>query len=120
MVSAKRLYNPPKFYLKKKKICLLHGAELTSAILFLQVNDWQNDWVTFFAKQRIQPQMDMIEKNSGDREARELWAQLQVGEVLLVLIVVIARYQLFRFSFHKTKFLFVGMLQVLLVRDSSF
>ncbi|XP_065503923.1 ketosamine-3-kinase isoform X2 [Caloenas nicobarica] len=42
------------------------------------VNDWQNDWVTFFAKQRIQPQMDMIEKNSGDREARELWAQLQL------------------------------------------
>uniref|UniRef100_A0ACB8EKH0 Fructosamine 3 kinase n=1 Tax=Sphaerodactylus townsendi TaxID=933632 RepID=A0ACB8EKH0_9SAUR len=43
-----------------------------------QVNDWQQDWVTFFARQRIQPQMDMIEKNSGDREARELWAQLQV------------------------------------------
>ncbi|XP_035417748.1 ketosamine-3-kinase isoform X2 [Cygnus atratus] len=42
------------------------------------VNDWQTDWVTFFAKQRIQPQMDMIEKNSGDREARELWAQLQL------------------------------------------
>ncbi|XP_053152186.1 ketosamine-3-kinase-like isoform X3 [Hemicordylus capensis] len=43
-----------------------------------QVNDWQEDWVTFFAKQRIQPQMDMIEKNSGDREARELWANLQI------------------------------------------
>ncbi|XP_053939211.1 ketosamine-3-kinase isoform X1 [Cuculus canorus] len=43
-----------------------------------QVNDWQKDWVTFFAKQRIQPQMDLIEKNSGDREARELWAQLQL------------------------------------------
>uniref|UniRef100_R4GG02 protein-ribulosamine 3-kinase n=3 Tax=Gallus gallus TaxID=9031 RepID=R4GG02_CHICK len=43
-----------------------------------QVNDWQADWVTFFARQRIQPQMDMIEKNSGDREARELWARLQL------------------------------------------
>ncbi|CAI5766251.1 Hypothetical predicted protein [Podarcis lilfordi] len=43
-----------------------------------QVNDWQQDWVTFFARQRIQPQMDMIEKNSGDREARELWAKLQL------------------------------------------
>ncbi|XP_042739954.1 ketosamine-3-kinase isoform X2 [Lagopus leucura] len=42
------------------------------------VNDWQTDWVTFFARQRIQPQMDMIEKNSGDREARELWARLQL------------------------------------------
>ncbi|NXM78414.1 KT3K kinase, partial [Serilophus lunatus] len=43
-----------------------------------QVNDWQKDWVTFFAQQRIQPQMDLIEKNSGDREAKELWAQLQL------------------------------------------
>ncbi|KAL7989340.1 hypothetical protein Chor_012006 [Crotalus horridus] len=43
-----------------------------------QVNDWQQDWVNFFTRQRIQPQMDLIEKNSGDREARELWAQLQV------------------------------------------
>uniref|UniRef100_A0A8C9NL86 protein-ribulosamine 3-kinase n=1 Tax=Serinus canaria TaxID=9135 RepID=A0A8C9NL86_SERCA len=43
-----------------------------------QVNDWQSDWVTFFARQRIQPQMDMIEKKSGDKEARELWAQLQL------------------------------------------
>ncbi|XP_061472523.1 ketosamine-3-kinase isoform X5 [Rhineura floridana] len=43
-----------------------------------QVNDWQQDWKTFFARQRIQPQMDMIEKNSGDREARELWTKLQL------------------------------------------
>ncbi|NWI93972.1 KT3K kinase, partial [Pitta sordida] len=43
-----------------------------------QVNDWQKDWVTFFAQQRIQPQMDLIEKNMGDREAKELWAQLQL------------------------------------------
>ncbi|OWK59644.1 Ketosamine-3-kinase [Lonchura striata] len=43
-----------------------------------QVNDWHSDWVSFFARQRIQPQMDMIEKESGDREARELWAQLQL------------------------------------------
>nr|XP_033817244.1 ketosamine-3-kinase-like [Geotrypetes seraphini] len=43
-----------------------------------QVNDWQNDWITFYARQRIQPQMDMIEKGSGDREAQELWSQLQL------------------------------------------
>ncbi|KAJ6655047.1 hypothetical protein lerEdw1_006100 [Lerista edwardsae] len=43
-----------------------------------QMNDWQQDWITFFARQRIQPQMDMIEKNSGDKEARELWAKLQL------------------------------------------
>ncbi|NXC04324.1 KT3K kinase, partial [Orthonyx spaldingii] len=43
-----------------------------------QVNNWRSDWVTFFARQRIQPQMDLIERSSGDREARELWAHLQL------------------------------------------
>ncbi|NXQ03864.1 KT3K kinase, partial [Vidua macroura] len=43
-----------------------------------QVNNWCSDWVSFFARQRIQPQMDLIERSSGDRKARELWAQLQL------------------------------------------
>ncbi|XP_069510637.1 ketosamine-3-kinase-like [Ambystoma mexicanum] len=43
-----------------------------------QVNDWQSDWVAFFARQRIQPQMELVEERSGDREARELWAHLQL------------------------------------------
>uniref|UniRef100_A0A4X1U3C7 protein-ribulosamine 3-kinase n=1 Tax=Sus scrofa TaxID=9823 RepID=A0A4X1U3C7_PIG len=43
-----------------------------------QVNDWQSDWVTFYARQRIQPQMELLEQGSGDREARELWAALQL------------------------------------------
>ncbi|XP_039332651.1 ketosamine-3-kinase isoform X1 [Saimiri boliviensis] len=43
-----------------------------------QVNDWQEDWVVFFARQRIQPQMDMVEKASGDREALQLWSALQL------------------------------------------
>ncbi|XP_072796044.1 ketosamine-3-kinase isoform X1 [Vicugna pacos] len=43
-----------------------------------QVNDWQQDWVTFYARQRIQPQIDMLERGSGDREARELWSALQL------------------------------------------
>ncbi|XP_071968797.1 ketosamine-3-kinase-like [Engystomops pustulosus] len=42
------------------------------------VNDWQEDWVTFYSRQRIQHQIDLLEKSSGDREARELWAQLQL------------------------------------------
>ncbi|KAM9296399.1 ketosamine-3-kinase-like [Gastrophryne carolinensis] len=41
-------------------------------------NDWQEDWVTFYIRQRIQRQMDMLEESSGDREARELWSQLQL------------------------------------------
>lgn len=43
-----------------------------------QVNDWQNDWVIFYSSQRLQTQMDMIEKEYGDREARELWSHLQL------------------------------------------
>uniref|UniRef100_U3JZJ4 protein-ribulosamine 3-kinase n=1 Tax=Ficedula albicollis TaxID=59894 RepID=U3JZJ4_FICAL len=61
-----------------KKIFLLCGVELTSAVLFPQVNNWKSGWVSFFTRQRIQPQMNLIKRNSGDREARELWAQLQL------------------------------------------
>ncbi|NWH92826.1 KT3K kinase, partial [Aegithalos caudatus] len=46
---------------------------------FPQVNNWRIDWVSFFARQRIQPQMDLIERISGNREARELWEQLQLN-----------------------------------------
>ncbi|XP_072259695.1 ketosamine-3-kinase-like [Pyxicephalus adspersus] len=42
------------------------------------VNDWQEDWVTFYTQQRLQHQLDLLEKSSGDREARELWSQLQL------------------------------------------
>lgn len=61
------------------------GTPFSSELCFLpslwpvQVNDWQKDWVEFYAQQRIQPQMDMVEKGSGDREARELWSALQVS-----------------------------------------
>ncbi|XP_038613142.1 ketosamine-3-kinase-like [Tachyglossus aculeatus] len=43
-----------------------------------QVNDWQRDWVAFFAQQRIEHQINLLEKETGNREARELWAQLQL------------------------------------------
>ncbi|XP_013361465.1 PREDICTED: fructosamine-3-kinase isoform X5 [Chinchilla lanigera] len=43
-----------------------------------QVNDWQDDWPTFFTRHRLQAQLDLIEKDYADREARELWSRLQV------------------------------------------
>lgn len=43
-----------------------------------QENEWQNDWVAFYSQQRLQHQLNMVEKSHGDREARELWAQLQL------------------------------------------
>ncbi|XP_029456136.1 ketosamine-3-kinase-like isoform X2 [Rhinatrema bivittatum] len=55
------------------------GFHVTTCCGYIpQVNDWQKDWVTFYTRQRIQPQMEMIEKESGDREALELWSQLQL------------------------------------------
>ncbi|XP_007524507.1 fructosamine-3-kinase [Erinaceus europaeus] len=43
-----------------------------------QVNEWKDDWLTFFTRHRLQAQLDLIEKDYADREARELWSQLQV------------------------------------------
>ncbi|KAJ0001322.1 hypothetical protein NQD34_006342 [Periophthalmus magnuspinnatus] len=43
-----------------------------------QVNDWQDDWVTFFTRQRLEHQLNLIEKSYGDRESRELWSKLQL------------------------------------------
>lgn len=43
-----------------------------------QVNAWQDDWPTFFTQHRLQAQLDLIEKDYADREARDLWSQLQV------------------------------------------
>ncbi|XP_068888354.1 fructosamine-3-kinase [Aphelocoma coerulescens] len=42
-----------------------------------QVNEWQSDWPSFFIRHRLQAQLDLIEKDYGDREARELWSQLK-------------------------------------------
>ncbi|XP_034751196.1 ketosamine-3-kinase isoform X2 [Etheostoma cragini] len=43
-----------------------------------QENEWQDDWVTFYSQQRLQHQLNMVEKAYGDREAIELWAKLQL------------------------------------------
>ncbi|XP_041265614.1 ketosamine-3-kinase-like [Onychostruthus taczanowskii] len=51
---------------------------LPQLVLVLQVKNWRSGWVSFFARERIQPQIHPIERSSGDREARELWAQLQL------------------------------------------
>ena len=52
--------------------------------LVAQVNDWQDDWPTFFTQHRLQAQLDLIEKDYADREARELWSQLQVGTAIIL------------------------------------
>lgn len=42
------------------------------------MNDWPKDRVAFYAQQCIQPQMDLVEKGSGDRQALQLWSALQL------------------------------------------
>ncbi|XP_039542104.1 ketosamine-3-kinase-like isoform X2 [Pimephales promelas] len=43
-----------------------------------QVNDWQDDWVSFYSQQRLEHQLGLVEQSYGDREARELWSKLQM------------------------------------------
>lgn len=55
------------------------GFRVTTCCGYLpQKNDWQDDWVSFYSQQRLQHQTNMVEESYGDREARELWAQLQL------------------------------------------
>lgn len=51
---------------------------VTDLCCIFQVNEWQSDWPSFFIRHRLQAQLDLIEKDYGDREARELWSQLKV------------------------------------------
>ncbi|XP_054710439.1 ketosamine-3-kinase-like [Uloborus diversus] len=43
-----------------------------------QVNSWKSDWFEFYAQQRLGHQLQLIETNFGDREARELWSELSL------------------------------------------
>ncbi|XP_064620566.1 ketosamine-3-kinase-like isoform X2 [Lineus longissimus] len=41
-----------------------------------QDNSWQDNWVTFFTKQKLQQQVDLILQKSGDRDVKECWPKL--------------------------------------------
>ncbi|GIY84200.1 ketosamine-3-kinase [Caerostris darwini] len=41
-----------------------------------QVNTWKDDWVEFYAQQKLDHQINMITSNYGDRELTELWSEL--------------------------------------------
>uniref|UniRef100_A0A914XQG5 protein-ribulosamine 3-kinase n=1 Tax=Plectus sambesii TaxID=2011161 RepID=A0A914XQG5_9BILA len=42
-----------------------------------QVNDWCDDWIEFFVRNRLRVQVDMAIEKYGDRELKELWPQLE-------------------------------------------
>lgn len=41
-------------------------------------NEWCDDWVSFFARNRLQHQINLIQENYQDRQVTELWAELQL------------------------------------------
>ncbi|XP_054153338.1 ketosamine-3-kinase-like [Oppia nitens] len=43
-----------------------------------QNNDWEEDWIQFYARNKLKQQIDLIEKNEGNRELIELWSILQM------------------------------------------
>lgn len=42
------------------------------------VNDWQVDWVSFFARNRLDVQIRLAQDKYGDRQVGELWTELQL------------------------------------------
>jgi protein-ribulosamine 3-kinase len=40
-------------------------------------NEWRDNWVAFYCQMRLGKQIEMVERNYGDREATELWSRLQ-------------------------------------------
>ncbi|XP_037083975.1 ketosamine-3-kinase-like isoform X2 [Pollicipes pollicipes] len=41
-----------------------------------QANTWHDDWLEFLTRVKLQPQIEMIERDYGDREVMELWSRL--------------------------------------------
>lgn len=55
------------------------GFEITTCCgYFPMTNDWLDNWVDFFARNRLEVQIRLIEEKCGDREALELWSHLQL------------------------------------------
>lgn len=51
---------------------------VTNCGAIAQNNEWQKDWITFFARNRLDHQIRLIEANYNDREVSELWSELQL------------------------------------------
>ncbi|XP_060064709.1 ketosamine-3-kinase-like [Ylistrum balloti] len=63
---------------KKSQYVSEFGFDLTTCCGFLpQDNTWEKSWVTFYAR-KLDFQLNKIEKEYNDKEARELWSTLQL------------------------------------------
>ncbi len=55
------------------------GFHITTCCGFLpQNNEWLADWPTFYSRNRLKQQIDLIETSFGDREVMDLWSHLQL------------------------------------------
>ncbi|XP_075221080.1 ketosamine-3-kinase-like isoform X3 [Lycorma delicatula] len=65
--------NPPLEYVTQ------FGFHTTTCCGYIpQENAWCDDWVSFFARNRLDYQFRLLGKEKGDREANELWSRLQL------------------------------------------
>lgn len=54
------------------------GFHVTTCCGYLpMVNDWCDDWIQFFARNRLKSQLDLVQKNYHDQEARRLWPEVE-------------------------------------------
>lgn len=51
---------------------------VTNCGAIAQNNEWQQDWISFFARNRLEHQIQLIQKNYNDRQISELWSELQL------------------------------------------
>lgn len=42
------------------------------------VNDWEDDWISFYARHRLDHQIRLIQQESSNRQVGELWSKLQL------------------------------------------
>lgn len=51
---------------------------VTNCGAIAQNNDWEKDWISFFARNRLEHQIKLIEESYNDRQIGELWSELQL------------------------------------------
>lgn len=50
----------------------------TACGVILQINEWTEDWISFYARHRLEHQINLILAEHGDRDLIEKWSHLQL------------------------------------------
>ncbi|CAK8684829.1 ketosamine-3-kinase-like [Clavelina lepadiformis] len=66
-------------YVGRATECVIKfGFHITTCCGFIPMNnDWKEDWVQFYACNRLQPQINMVLEKYRDRDALNLWPQVE-------------------------------------------